>query len=92
MIMSKLVLSSLAIICAIVSFIIGLKSYSLALRNEIRLKYLRNSWQDGVDELIEKEYARRYFTTISIVVVFLLLFAAVTYLAILCVKNDVSLL
>ena len=92
MITTKLILSSLAIICAIVSFIVGLKSYSLVLRNEIRLKHLRNSWQDGTDKLIEKEYARRYSTTITIVFVFLLLFVGVTYLAVLCIKNNIPII
>lgn len=92
MIPVKFLLGFISTTLGIASVIIAFKAYTLALRNEIRVKYHRFLGQYGVEELKEKEYAQRLSSTIVIIIVMLLLVVVIIYLLVLCAKHDVPLL
>lgn len=94
MIVLKIVLSMLAMACGVVSTVIAVKAYMMSLRNELRLKYNRVAGSSAADRLVlmQREYERRLCQTITVILVMFLLMAAVAYLTVQCLKNNVPLI
>ena len=88
----KLLLMLIPLTLSVIAIVLGFKSYSIGLRNDIRVKYRRFLGQSGVESMMEKEYEQGICRAITLFVVFSILLGVLSYLVVLLVKNDIFLI
>lgn len=67
----KILLSLLPYLCALAAVVVGLGAYCMAVKNEIRLKYLQLMSLENMDDLIENEYKHSLSTTFACCICFI---------------------
>lgn len=88
----KLVWMLIPLTLSVIAIVLGFKSYSIGLRNDIRVKYHRFLGQSGVESMMEKEYVQGISRAITLFIVFTILLGALSYLVVLVIKNDIPLM
>lgn len=92
MITGKLLLTFISLTISAIAMVLGFKSYSIALKNEIRCKYHRFIGQSGVEEMKGKEYIQGMSRAITLFIVFTVLLGILGYLLVLVIKNNIPLI
>lgn len=88
----KLVWMLIPLTLSMIGCVLGFKSYSVGLRNDIRVKYHRFLGQSGIEDMMEKEYEQRLSLVLRFVLAFIFLSGALAYFVGLCLKNDIPLI
>ena len=76
----------------VIAIVLGFKSYSIGLRNDIRVKYRRFIGQTGVEEMMQEEYEHSIIRTVRVFVVVVLMSCVLAYFVALCLKNNIPLI
>lgn len=87
----KLLWMLIPLTLTVIAIVFGFKSYSIGLRNDIRVKYHRFLGLSGVESMMEKEYQQGLNRAITLFVVFTILLGVLSYLVVLVIKNDIPL-
>lgn len=88
----KLLWMLIPLTLTVIAIVLGFKSYSIGLRNDIRVKYRRFIGQTGVEEMMQEEYEHSIIRTVRVFVVVILMSSVLAYLVALCLKNNIPLI
>jgi len=76
---------------SVIAIVLGFKSYSIGLRNDIRLNYRNMSWIANMEQLIQSEYEQKMRNAVILFLVLTILLGVLSYLVVLIIKNDIPL-
>jgi len=88
----KLLWMLIPLTLTVIAIVLGFKSYSIGLRNDIRVKYRRFIGQTGVEEMMQEEYEHSIIRTVRVFVVVVLMSCVLAYFVALCLKNNIPLI
>jgi len=91
MVTEKLVWMLIPLTLSVIAIVLGFKSYSIGLRNDIRLNYRNMSWIANMEQLIQSEYEQKMRNAVILFLVLTILLGVLSYLVVLIIKNDIPL-
>ena len=87
----KLLWMLIPLTLTVIAIVLGFKSYSIGLRNDIRLNYRNMSWIANMEQLIQSEYEQKMRNAVILFLVLTILLGVLSYLVVLIIKNDIPL-
>ena len=86
----KLLLMLIPLALTVIAVVLGFKSYSVALRSQIRLKYYGYYHSDR-EEKIHQEHKRKMTFVVGLFTIAVLMLGALVYLLVIIARNNIPL-
>lgn len=86
----KLLLMLIPLTLTVIAVVLGFKSYSIALRSQIRLKYCGYYHSDREEKILQ-EYKRKMTFVVGLFTTAVLILGVLAYLLVIVVRNNIPL-